>query len=183
VIDHLMLTVRDVARSRDFYRKALEPLGFGVQMEFEQTCAFGPPGKPCFWLRPGDLPTTPMHLAFMARDRPGVDAFHAAALAAGAADNGAPGLREHYHPNYYGGFVIDPDGHNVEAVCHLAPGVVPRRDKAPAARVARSAAQRPAGKAAARPVRKRALASDGKAAAKPVRTGRASPRKRGKRRR
>ncbi len=151
MIDHLMLTVRDIARSRDFYTKALEPLGYSANMEFEQACAFGPEGKPCLWLKPGDPPTQPLHLAFVAKDRPAVDAFHAAALAAGAADNGAPGVREHYHPYYYGGFVLDPDGHNVEAVCHLAPGAIRKRAAAPAARAGRAAARKPAaGKATAR---------------------------------
>jgi catechol 2,3-dioxygenase-like lactoylglutathione lyase family enzyme len=157
VLDHLMLTVRDIARSRDFYAKALAPLGYAVQMEFEQTCAFGPERKPCFWLKPGESPTRPIHLAFMARDRPAVDAFHAAALAAGATDNGAPGLREHYHPDYYGGFVIDPDGHNIEAVCHLAPGTLPEQAAVPVAGAPR------------KPVRKAAPKSVGKSAAKPTR--------------
>jgi len=186
VLDHLMLTVRDIARSRDFYAKALAPLGYAVQMEFEQTCAFGPEQKPCFWLKPGELPTPPMHLAFMARDRPAVDAFHAAALAAGATDNGAPGLREHYHPNYYGGFVIDLDGHNIEAVCHLAPGALPEQ-AAPVAgaarKPARKAARKSVGKSATKPGRKAAPArkAAGKSAARPARklTGK-PPRKGGK---
>ena len=123
MIDHLTLTVRDVAASRDFYAKVLAPLGFALQMEFEGTYGFGTEIKPYFWLKQGATPTTPMHLAFKAKDRAAVDAFHAAALAAGAKDNGAPGVREIYHPNYYGAFVIDPhDGHPIEACCHFPPG-------------------------------------------------------------
>lgn len=150
MIDHLTLTVRDVARSKAFYQQALAPLGYSVQMEFDPVCALGPAGKPCFWLRPGEPPTQPIHLAFMAKDRPSVDAFHAAALAAGATDNGAPGLRPHYHPNYYASFVFDLDGHNVEAVCHApaAFAVKPKRAARPAARGARSA--RPAARKAGR---------------------------------
>jgi len=82
-------------------------------------CGFGPPGKPAFWVGRGTGEAgRGMHIAFVATSRADVDAFHATALAAGAMDNGAPGLRPHYHPNYYGAFVIDPDGHNIEAVCH-----------------------------------------------------------------
>jgi catechol 2,3-dioxygenase-like lactoylglutathione lyase family enzyme len=117
MIDHLTLTVRDFEGARRFYSAALEPLGYAVRMEFGQYLGFGPPGKPAFWIKPGS-PTQSMHLAFMARDRRSVDAFHAAALAAGARDNGPPGIRADYHPHYYGAFVIDPEGHNVEAVCH-----------------------------------------------------------------
>jgi len=80
--------------------------------------AFGPPGRPVFWLRQAAPPTQPIHIAFPAPDRAAVNVFHAAALQAGATDNGAPGVREIYHPNYYGGFVLDPDGHNIEVVKH-----------------------------------------------------------------
>jgi catechol 2,3-dioxygenase-like lactoylglutathione lyase family enzyme len=118
MIDHLTLTVRDASRSREFYVRALAPLGYAIRMEFGPMCGFGDDRKPYFWLKEGDPPTTPMHLAFRARRRRDVDAFHAAALAAGGKDNGGPGLRPDYHPTYYGAFVIDPDGHNVEAVCH-----------------------------------------------------------------
>jgi catechol 2,3-dioxygenase-like lactoylglutathione lyase family enzyme len=121
VIDHLTLTVRDLARSRAFYEKALAPLGYLVRMDAPWGCGFGDAHKPYFWLRQGDPPSRPMHIAFAAPDRAAVDAFHAAALAAGAADDGAPGLRPHYHEHYYGAFVRDPDGHPIEAVCHRPP--------------------------------------------------------------
>jgi catechol 2,3-dioxygenase-like lactoylglutathione lyase family enzyme len=117
MIDHLTLTVRDIERSRAFYEKVLLPLGYTVKMEFGQYIGFGDT-KPCLWIKQGSVPTQPMHLAFAARDRAAVDAFHAAALAAGARDDGGPGVRERYHKNYYGAFVIDPDGHPIEAVCH-----------------------------------------------------------------
>ncbi|WAC64313.1 VOC family protein [Pseudoxanthomonas sp. SL93] len=127
MIDHLGFDVSDYARSRAFYSHVLAPLGYGVVMEVtrEMTggyegCGFGPPSRPHFWVgKGGGTPGRGMHIAFTAQTRAQVDAFHAAALAAGAQDNGAPGLRPHYHPDYYGAFVIDPDGNNVEAVCHL----------------------------------------------------------------
>ena len=117
-LDHVGIEVSDFAASRAFYERALEPLGMGVQMEFGDAMAgFGVPGRPSFWIRRSDSVTRTFHVAFHATARPRVDAFHAAALAAGGTDNGGPGLRE-YHPQYYGAFVLDPDGNNVEAVCH-----------------------------------------------------------------
>ncbi|HYV42829.1 MAG TPA: VOC family protein [Thermoanaerobaculia bacterium] len=115
-IDHITVPVRDVAASVGFYRAALEPFGIETA-EVEGAVGFGPPGSVDFFVREGQ-PVAPMHIAFAAQDRATVDAFHAAALAAGGRDNGAPGLRPRYHANYYGGYVLDPDGHNVEAVCH-----------------------------------------------------------------
>ena len=118
MFDHIGFRVRDVAASRKFYLAALAPLGIGVAMEHGGGVGLGRGGKPQMWLSQGEAPASPLHLAFAARTRGEVDAFYAAALAAGATDNGAPGLRPHYHPNYYGAFAIDPDGHNIEAVCH-----------------------------------------------------------------
>ena len=121
VIDHLGLRVRDVEKSRAFYEKALAPLGYRVLMDFGLAVGLGgPDGRPDFWLGKGEVETS-CHVAFSGRDRDAVDAFHAAALAAGGRDNGAPGVRAHYHPDYYGAFVIDPDGNNVEVVCHTRP--------------------------------------------------------------
>jgi catechol 2,3-dioxygenase-like lactoylglutathione lyase family enzyme len=120
MLDHIGFTVRDVEASRRFSTAALAPLGVGVAMEFADHVGLGRDGRPQFWFSRGDPPVSPLHLAFSARNHAEVDAFHAAALAAGAKDNGAPGLRPHYHPNYYGAFAIDPDGHNIEAVCHSA---------------------------------------------------------------
>jgi catechol 2,3-dioxygenase-like lactoylglutathione lyase family enzyme len=117
MIDHVSLIVSDIEASKAFYLAALAPLGYTIAMEFGQGAGFGVGGKPDFWIHQG-TPTTPIHVAFRAASHAEVDAFHAAALAAGGQDHGAPGLRAHYHPNYYGAFVIDPDGHNAEAVCH-----------------------------------------------------------------
>lgn len=127
MIDHITLLVKDYDRSRDFYIAALAPLGYALITEitremipdlpFEKAGGLGADGKPDLWLRPS-ASVVPTHLAFSASRRGLVDAFHAAALAAGAEDNGPPGLRPQYHPNYYGAFVIDPDGYNVEVVCH-----------------------------------------------------------------
>jgi catechol 2,3-dioxygenase-like lactoylglutathione lyase family enzyme len=126
VLDHTGIEVSDLEAARAFYERALEPLGFGVVMDFaEQARAvgFGTREKPSFWIRAATgRASGPIHIAFHATDRERVDRFHEAALAAGGGDNGPPGVREVYHPNYYGAFVLDPDGNNVEAVCHRPPG-------------------------------------------------------------
>ena len=121
MLDHLGIDVSDYARSKAFYEAALEPLGLEVLMDPVATaCGFGSPVErmPFFWLYDRENVNQGVHVAFAAPDRDAVDAFHAAAMAAGARDNGGPGVREIYHPNYYGAFVLDPDGNNVEAVCH-----------------------------------------------------------------
>jgi catechol 2,3-dioxygenase-like lactoylglutathione lyase family enzyme len=117
MLDHLALGASDVAASRAFYEAALAPLGYGVVMERGSSVAFGPTARPIFWLNER-APSENIHVAFQAADRERVDAFHAAAVAAGGRDNGAPGLRPQYHAHYYGAFVLDPDGNNAEAVCH-----------------------------------------------------------------
>ena len=118
MLDHLGITVSDLTASKAFYIDALRPLGYELMMEpVEGVCGFGAAGKPDFWLRQGDA-SGAIHVAFASEDRSTVDAFHEAALATGARDNGGPGVREIYHPHYYGAFVLDPDGNNVEAVCH-----------------------------------------------------------------
>jgi len=125
ILDHLTLSVADVARSRAFYEPALAPLditvvkAFGEEVPWGPAIAFGKAGQPAFWLFAKEQAQLPMHIAFTASSRALVRAFHQAALAAGAKDNGAPGVREIYHPDYYGAFAIDPDGHNIEAVCRL----------------------------------------------------------------
>jgi catechol 2,3-dioxygenase-like lactoylglutathione lyase family enzyme len=124
MIDHVGFPVSDYARSKAFYEKALAPLGYVLVMEVQQdqndhsAAGFGANGKPDFWIGGEGGLNRPMHIAITSTDRAAVDAFYRAALAAGGKDNGAPGLRPNYHPNYYGAFVLDPDGHNVEAVCH-----------------------------------------------------------------
>jgi|SRR5262245_36404861 len=119
MLDHIYLNVSDYKRSRDFYAQALAPLGATLVFEREpNTAAFGREGRPQFFITDQREPTTEnVHVAFSSPDRATVDAFHAAALEAGGADNGEPGVRE-YHPTYYGAFVLDPDGNNIEVVCH-----------------------------------------------------------------
>jgi catechol 2,3-dioxygenase-like lactoylglutathione lyase family enzyme len=136
MIDHYGLAVSDFAKSKAWYAKALAPIGYKVMMEFPAEQAGGQPaaglgdGKPDLWLAGGG-PTQPhTHLAFAVKSRALVDAFYKAALAAGGRDNGPPGIRAHYHPDYYGAFVLDPDGHNVEVVCHYPPGGSAKRGAA-----------------------------------------------------
>jgi catechol 2,3-dioxygenase-like lactoylglutathione lyase family enzyme len=121
MFDHVGLNVRDYAASRAFYEQALAPLGYSVVMAFDEwkACGFGTDEhKPELWISQREPYGTGTHVAFVCDDRATVDAFHEAALAAGGQDNGEPGLREQYHPTYYGAFVLDPDRNNVEAVCH-----------------------------------------------------------------
>jgi catechol 2,3-dioxygenase-like lactoylglutathione lyase family enzyme len=117
MIDHIGILVTDLDASVAFFTQALAPLGYTLVMRFEGNAGFGVNGKPDFWIATGK-PTDKLHVAFRAKGRAEVRAFHEAALAAGGTDHGAPGVREIYHPNYYGGFVHDLDGHNIEAVCH-----------------------------------------------------------------
>lgn len=125
MIDHVGLPVSDYPRSKAFYEALMPAIGAGLVMEVsaEQTgsqpaAGFGRGMKPDFWIGPGEVGSH-THVAFMVQSRQQVDAFFHTALAAGGRDNGAPGLRPHYHPDYYGAFVLDPDGHNIEAVCHF----------------------------------------------------------------
>ncbi len=120
MIDHTGVTVIDVANSKAFYQAALAPLGYEAIMEFDDAVGFGVPPKPDFWIGKAALSGTAVHVAFHADTRAQVDAFHRAAMAAGGRDNGPPGLRPHYHASYYAAFVLDPDGNNIEAVCHAA---------------------------------------------------------------
>jgi catechol 2,3-dioxygenase-like lactoylglutathione lyase family enzyme len=126
MIDHTGVYVTNFQLSKEFYQNALAPLGYVLLMEFPaekegegDAAGFGVPPQADFWIgssRAGSV--QPNHVAFSAESRAEVDAFYRAAMAAGARDNGAPGLRPHYHPNYYAAFVLDPDGNNIEAVCH-----------------------------------------------------------------
>lgn len=129
MIDHTGVNVSDYQKSRKFYQAALGAIGYDLLMEFPaavtgsaNVAGFGEGGKPDFWIIEGTPNKPIIHVAFRVEDRTAVDAFHAAAMAAGGTDNGAPGIRAHYHPNYYGAFVLDPDGHNIEAVCHKPAG-------------------------------------------------------------
>lgn len=118
MIDHTGINCRDVEKSKAFYAAALQPLGYEVIKEFPGVVGLGTEGKPDFWLGEGDPQNPRIHVAFRASSRKTVDAFFKAALAAGGKDNGGPGPRPKYHADYYGAFVLDPDGHNIEAVCH-----------------------------------------------------------------
>lgn len=118
MIDHIGLDVSDITLANKFYAAALKPLGYEISMEWEKWVGFAVNEKPDFWLRNGSKTTPAIHIAFSATDRATVDAFYHAALANGGRDNGAPGVRDIYHPNYYSAFVLDPDGNNIEVVCH-----------------------------------------------------------------
>lgn len=129
MIDHTGVAVSDPQKSRTFYEKALGPLGYRVLIEIPKehtggkvVLGCGVPPKPDFWIAEGAPQEPRLHIAFRADDKKQVDAFYQAALAAGGRDNGPPGPRPHYHKDYYGAFVLDPDGHNIEAVCHTAGG-------------------------------------------------------------
>lgn len=124
-IDHTSLSVSDYAAAKKFYAAALAPLRVSVLQEYPASvtgnvdvCGLGADGKPFFWLVNAGATSPRIHIAFRAETRKQVDEFYAAAIAAGGEDNGGPGLRPMYHPNYYGAFVLDADGHNIEAVCH-----------------------------------------------------------------
>ncbi|HEY4055112.1 MAG TPA: VOC family protein [Kofleriaceae bacterium] len=117
MIDHSGVMVTDIKRSADFYKQALAALGYEELMNFGDAVGLGEKKKPDFWLYKG-TPKDKLHFAFRAASRTQVKAFYDAAIAAGGKDNGAPGVRPHYHEHYYGAFVLDPDGHNIEAVCH-----------------------------------------------------------------
>ena len=126
MLDHIGIAVVDFERSKAFYQRVLAPLGYGLVMEVTPAMTGGPDAhagfglerRPQFWIGTGTPTRGKLHVCFMANTRAQVDAFHLAALGAGATDNGPPGLRPHYHAHYYGAFVLDPDGHNIEAACH-----------------------------------------------------------------
>lgn len=155
-IDHLGLSVSDYERSRAFYLAALKPLGVGIVMEFPEgaigpfaSAGLGAEGKPVFWISTGEKTAPRLHIAFRAETRDQVDEFYAAAMEAGGTDNGQPGLRLHYHANYYGAFVLDPDGHNIEVVCHYSLAELNAAAHAAAAPRARKRAKKAVKKAAA----------------------------------
>ena len=160
-LDHIGLSVADYETAKKFYVAALKPLRMTLIMEFPNTGGFGADGKPFLWVAQEGRTTPHAHIAIAVEDRDQVDAFYAAAIAAGATDNGPPGIRAHYHENYYGAFVLDLDGHNLEAVCHASAAELAAA-KAPAKKPAakRAAAKKPTRKAATakKPARKAAAA-------------------------
>ena len=120
MLDHVTIGVIDLARSTQFYDQALLPLDITrLYGEGERFAGYGIRPKAFFWIGCRDMPQTGAHIAFVAPDRETVERFYEAAIKAGGRDNGRPGPRPHYHPHYFGAFVLDPDGHNIEAVCHL----------------------------------------------------------------
>ena len=157
-IDHISLSVSDYDKAKAFYTAALAPLGISALMEFpmdngSKVVGLGPKGRPFLWLS-GSGKAAHTHIALRAETRQQVDAFYAAAIAAGGTDNGGPGLREMYHPNYYAAFVLDPEGHNIEAVTH-AP-LAAKAARKPAKKASAKSARKPAGRAAAKTARKAA---------------------------
>lgn len=125
MIDHTGVIVSNFERSKEFYRSALAAIGYELIAEFPASitghtdvAGFGEAGKPDFWISKGTPNNPPVHIAFRVNNRETVDDFYRKALEAGGRDNGKPGIRAHYHPDYYGAFLLDPDGHNIEAVCH-----------------------------------------------------------------
>jgi catechol 2,3-dioxygenase-like lactoylglutathione lyase family enzyme len=145
MLDHVMLRVKDYAESKRFYDEVLGTLGYRMLMEFGESCGYGD-DKPYFWIGEAPDPHPRTHIAFVAKSRAQVNAFHAKALELGAQSDGAPGLRLQYHPNYYGSFVIDPNGHNIEAVIH-APEELPRTAKASKAAKSKAVAKKAMGAA------------------------------------
>ena len=171
-IDHIGVSVDDYEKAKAFYAAACAPLRMMIIMEFigaeaggEPVVGLGADGKPFLWISGGGKTSPRAHVAIRAETRAQVDAFYAAALAAGGTDNGAPGLRPHYHENYYGAFVLDPDGHNFEAVCHEPPAAARKPARKAAARSTRKAAARPARSGTRKATRKPAKRA---AAKKPV---------------
>jgi catechol 2,3-dioxygenase-like lactoylglutathione lyase family enzyme len=160
MIDHVSVRVQDFSRLLTFYREALAPIGYQVIMEYPGAVGLGADGKPDLWLMQTDQPLNPTHVALSSAGRAPIDAFYSAGLAAGGTDNGPPGLRLDYHPTYYAAYVRDPEGNNIEVVCHMDPN----------AKAARAAAKRKsAGKAKAKarkPVAKKPAKAKGKAKAK-----------------
>jgi catechol 2,3-dioxygenase-like lactoylglutathione lyase family enzyme len=159
-IDHISLSVADYDKAKAFYTAALAPLGISALMEFpmdngSKVVGLGPKGRPFLWINGGEKQVH-THIALRAETRQQVDAFYSAAIAAGGIDNGGPGIREMYHPNYYAAFVLDPDGHNIEAVVHTPPAAAKR--SAPARRNAAKPARKVASSAKKKPVARKAAA-------------------------
>jgi catechol 2,3-dioxygenase-like lactoylglutathione lyase family enzyme len=158
MIDHVGVRVQDFSKLVAFYREALAPIGYSVLMEFPGVAGLGTPGKPDLWIMQTDKTTHPSHVAISVAERAHIDAFHAAGLSAGGSDNGAAGLRPDHHPHYYAAFILDPEGNNIEVVCHTDPN-------APKANVPKKSAKKSAKKPT---VKAKAKAKPAKAAAKKV---------------
>ena len=165
MIDHVTVRVQDLSRLLDFYKAALAPLRYQVVMQFEGVAGLGADGKPDLWLMQTDQPLNPTHLA-LSGERDLIDAFHAAALDAGGSDNGGPGLRSDYHPHYYAAFVRDPEGNNIEVVCHADPEAKPPARKSATRKRVAAATPKKSAKAAAKRAPKAAAKKSTKQPAK-----------------
>jgi catechol 2,3-dioxygenase-like lactoylglutathione lyase family enzyme len=152
MIDHISLRVQDLAKALDFYKAALAPLGYQVLMEFPGVAGMGAGGKADLWIMETDEPTNATHIA-IGGERAHIHAFHEAALTAGGTDNGPPGLRLDYHPNYFAAFILDPEGNNIEVVCHDPEGVE-KSAPAPASKPPRAPRKAAAAKSAPKAVKK-----------------------------
>jgi len=177
-IDHTSLSVSDFDSAKRFYAAALKPLRIGVLMEFPahvtgsvDVAGLGADGKPFLWLANAGKTSPRVHLAFRAETRDQVDAFYQAAMAAGGIDNGPPGLRPMYHPNYYGAFVLDADGHNIEAVCHAAPKAAARKRTASSKKATPARKRTAAGKKATAPKKRTAAGKKTPSRRKPAARG------------
>lgn len=163
-LDHVGIQVSDYDKAVAFYDAALKPLGWAKLMEYKwdggQACGYGTGGKPYLWLSSGGKTAPHVHIAFGAASRAAVDAFYQAAMGAGGTDNGPPGIREHYHANYYAAFVFDPDGHNIETVTHAPPGAAAKSRPARKTAAKRAPARKPAARkpAARKPAASRTTA-------------------------
>ncbi len=157
MIDHFTLSVRDLEAAKKFFAAAFKPLGFTAVRDYGVIVGYGDT-RPYLWVKQADVATTPQHIAFTAKNRAAVDAFHAAALAHGAKDDGAPGLRANYHPSYYGSFVVSPEGgHFLEAVCHFPPFPPADAKKKPAVKAKAAAPKKAAAKKKPAPAKKKAI--------------------------
>jgi catechol 2,3-dioxygenase-like lactoylglutathione lyase family enzyme len=166
MIDHISLRVQDFSRAVDFYKTALAPLGYKVLMEFPNVAGMGADGKADLWIMQSEQSPSPTHIAITG-ERPQIAAFHSAALESGGTDNGPPGLRLDYHPNYFAAFVLDPEGNNIEVVCHAPEGVVAAPKKASAKKVsAKKPSAKKSVKASAKGTKKVAAKKPAKKAAK-----------------
>jgi catechol 2,3-dioxygenase-like lactoylglutathione lyase family enzyme len=163
MIDHISLRVQDLSRAVDFYKAALEPLGYQVLMEFPGVAGLGAGGKPDLWIMETDQAINPTHIALNG-ERSHIHAFHIAGLAAGGSDNGPPGLRVDLHPDYYAAFVLDPEGNNVEVVCHYPDSIVESAGRASKKRSTKPSNKKKSVKAAAKKV---AVKTAAKKSAKP----------------
>jgi catechol 2,3-dioxygenase-like lactoylglutathione lyase family enzyme len=179
MIDHISLRVQDFPRAIDFYKAALAPLGYRVLMEFPNVAGMGADGKADLWIMQSEQSPSPTHIAING-ERPQIEAFHSAALESGGTDNGPPGLRLDYHPNYFAAFVLDPEGNNIEVVCHAPDGVMAApKQKSAAKKAAKPAkASMKASAKGAKAAKKAVARKPAKKMAKPAKAAKPAKKKR-----